>query len=46
MQVAAIETERLLGHMVRVQLDALAAAKEYKGSYYHYSFYIYIYTRY
>lgn len=32
-QVAAIETERLLGHMVRVQLDALSAAKVYKGKF-------------
>lgn len=32
-QVAVIETERLLGHMVRLQLEQLHAAKEYNGKF-------------
>lgn len=32
-QVAVIETERLLGHMVRVQLEQLHAQKQYSGKF-------------
>lgn len=32
-QVAVIETERLLGHMVRIQLEQLHASKQYHGKF-------------
>lgn len=32
-QVAVIETERLLGHMVRDKLEQLHAAKQYHGKF-------------